>query len=137
MDKGRLATFAFCGVILLVGCLASLPKSLARKFEAAGFHPRLNNSRTLMTRPTDGQPILSEYEYCFDDVPKDRLVAFLQKDGYKVVFQDRPPLSTTRMIKMNSLFKWRVDDTLSLYGTPTDIHFPKQSTLLTRNKKLD
>lgn len=128
-----IALFALTiGITLLIG----RRPSLGDKFERAGFHPRLNNERVLMTRATDGAPIDKEYEYAFDQVPQDQIQSFLEKNGYKVVYQDKGLLGQTRMIHPNAVFKWRVDEVLSFMGTPVDEHFPKQTTLLTTSHAL-
>jgi hypothetical protein len=136
MHTGRLATILFCVMILLLGFWFSKPKTLLEQFAAAGLHPELNSSRDLLSRSIDGQPILSEYHYVFDKVPSKTVISVLQKAGYKVNFVSRPPLVTTRMIKMNSLFNWRVDDSLEVFEILPIEHFPGPTTMLILNRKL-
>ncbi len=136
MNKGRLATFALCGVILFLGYLFSIPKSLRRELTDAGFHPRLNSSRTTMVNPNTFEPISQEFEYGFDEIPLDRMVTFFEKHGYVTVHRTTQFPEIVRMRKPNRTHQWRTDESIELFGTPVDEHFPKQTTLLRLSHKL-
>ena len=129
MSRSIFPKLLFASVVLLVGAYYSRPKSLKQQFELAGLHPRLNSIKEDSYFP--------QYQYCFDGVGKDPVLAVLQKAGYKINFMPtRADDTTIRLVKMKSIPNWQVDQGVSVHWFPTNAEMKTSETLLTTNKKL-